>query len=740
MQNVSRRYKEMMKRKWINQLCHMRVTIGVINQEAQASARVAGNEYEYYSNCYKPLNNYVVNEGELYAACDEDYTSIDRGMFFLPRDKELAVLNQGIVTTQLLGTITIEFPVPYDIKGLTIEFGKAYPVDFAIQTDQNTVMITQNESGKFVTDKVFTQVTYLKIIPSKMKNGSNRLRIHQITMGIGIYFSGHEIKSAVKQEFVSPISEELPTLDFSLTVENRNRKFDIENYTSTVNFLEQGQQVEALYGQGLDDGSIEWMPGIKLSLKEWEVDDDEMSFSAADQLSDLSDTYYRGIYRSEGISLYDLALDVFNDAGVDLRKVWLDPYLKDVVINNPMPAVTHKEALQLIANAGRCVLSQGRDGSIYLKSSFKQEMTVETGSAAYFSRPQDILNGQAKSAYASVSMDYTQIDSVFFLPRENDSMQILDTGYISEQIADAQGLFSQNPTITVLTEAAYKCFGLTLEFGNNWPEELVILAYYENELKEEYTVTEINRVTVISHEFAEWDRMTIEFRKGKPYNRIVLDNIIFGESTDYVLEYGTELRKAPKGKQLQKVKEVQIMRTLYSKGQVSDVELAREEISITAADNQYTFYFSKPSYGFSCALVSPAEGQNIQIISYSSYYVTVQVTGVEGPIEVVISGREYIQTYAKVNRQLNVSGTQEVWENPLVSDLQHAIKLADWIGDYLKADKEYEIPYRGDARIDGNDLAFLENKYVDDMQVRIYKHSLTYNGSLTGTIMARRVE
>lgn len=742
MQEVSRQYKEIMKRKWINRLCHMRVSIGVVNQDAQASAQVPDPEaYEYYSDFCKPLNNYAVRENELYAACDEDYTVVDGGMFFLPEEKEAAVLNQGIVTRQIRGSVRIVFPVPQDIKGLTIEFGRAYPVDFVIRSGHREVEVNGNADGHFTTDEVFEGTTCLEIVPSRMRYGRNRLRIHQIIMGMGIYFSGHEILSSTKQEYISPVSEELPTMDFSVTVENRDRKFDIENAESAVNFLQAGQSVEVLYGQELDSGEIEWIPGTTLLLKDWEVDDSEMSFSASDRFSDLNGTYYRGTYHSEGISLHDLAVDVLEDAGIDLRQVWLDPYLRDVIISNPMPVVTHKEALQLIANAGRCVLSHGRNQNIYMKSSFVQSLTAGSEEGAYYSSPETILNGREKTVYASTSLNYTKVDAgACFLPGEGEE-PVLDAGYVSGQISDGQGLFVQNPSVTVFSEAAYKNFGLTFEFGENFPEELLISVFYEDELQEKYAVTDVRKTTVVSHEFPEWDRMEVEIRRGKPHSGTVLHSITFGESTDYVLEYGTELKKAPTGKQLQKVRELQIMRTLYSRSQVSDVELAREKISITAADNRYTLYLNNPSYNLSCA-VEPAAGRSAEILESSCYYVTLELSGVQDgeEVEVVIYGREYVPSCAKVTRQLHTTGVQEVWDNPLVSDLQHAVKLADWIGDYLKTGKEYEISYRGDARIDGNDLMTLENRYAEDMKIRVYRHTLEYNGTLSGKITAGRVE
>uniref|UniRef100_UPI0032606B1E hypothetical protein n=1 Tax=Clostridium sp. NkU-1 TaxID=1095009 RepID=UPI0032606B1E len=159
--------------------------------------------------------------------------------------------------------------------------------------------------------------------------------------------------------------EELPAIDFSLTVNNKNRAFDIENAESSVNFLEIGQDITVLYGQELDDGSVEWLPGATVQLKEWSADDEQMEFSATDRFDGMDGTYYKGLYRPEGISLYDLTVDVFSDAGVDFRTYWIDPYLKSVKVVNPMPVVSHKEALQLIANAGRCILYQDREGTSF---------------------------------------------------------------------------------------------------------------------------------------------------------------------------------------------------------------------------------------------------------------------------------------------------------------------------------------------------------------------------------------
>ena len=722
MQAVSNAYKQEMKKQYRDH-SYMRVSIGLINQEAQASAYIPDQEkYAYYSNLTWPLNNYEVSE--LYETCDQDYSTVDGSMYFLPRERQDAVLNQGIVTDDLLGEVEICFPVQHDIKGLTVEFGKAYPVDFSIVSDEHTVEITGNDTEHFVTEEIFPGTTFLRFVPKDMVNRQSRLRIHRITMGIGIYFDNQKILSATKKERISPVMEDLPSIDLNITIDNKNRAYDIENEESTVNFLENGQEINVIYGQELDDGNVEWMPGTTVYLREWSADDEEMSFTATDRFDGMDGTYRRGKYYPDGISLYDLAVDVFGDAGIDSRTYWLDNYLKDVMVYNPMPVVSHKEALQLIANAGRCILYQDRNGNIFMKSSFIPDMQASSANETYFSNTALVLDATEKSTYATPEKDHTEASAVqFFLPYQDKNY--LDVGYVSEAVADEDGTFTEDPLVTIVLEARYKCFGLTLEFGGNHPSGMVFRSYLGEELVEEYKISSLSEVTVVNHEFPEFDTLQIEFSKGVPFNRVNLKQITFGDGTDYELSYGKELKKTPKGTQLAKVRELQMTRTIYASG-TEKRQLVKE--TVLADETRHTFYLNAAAYDYE---VDAAGGTNVQIIDSSAYYVTVEVAG-GADTEVTINGYEYNVTQALVTRQLNPTGTVETWENPLVSTLKHASDLAEWIGDYLRSDREYDLEYRGEPRIDANDIAFLENKYVPDLLLRIYEHTLKFNGALSG--------
>lgn len=711
MLQVTSAYKEEMK-KPLRGHTLMRVNIGVINQEAQGSAKVS-SETAYFSNLEKPLNNYVVDA--LYATAEQNYSYVDGRMYFLPREKSDCVLNQGVVSKEIKGIIDFIFPVPVDLRGVTIDFGKTYPEEFTIVTDQSLKDVTGNTKSKYVCDEVFKGTTTLSIIPNKMVNGHGRLHIHEIIMGIGIYFNERNILSASKKEHISPIMEALPTIDFRLSVNNKDRAYDIENEKSTVNFLELGQKVQAFLGQEIED-RIEWLQVGTLKLKEWSADDDKMSFTAIDFLSGLTGKYRKGKFYPQGISIYDLCLDVLTDAGVDPREFYIDEYLKTVKIKNPIPVVTHREALQLLSNAGRCLLYQDEKGKIVIRSSFVPRMTSTVAREPYFSNGTRILEHLPIKEYSLTNGDYTKVDgTTLFLPRSGKAA----VGYIDE-----------NMFLSITSEAAFACFGMQLQFGRTYPSKIVIDTSLNGKTVEELSYKVDREDFIISHEFAPFDEMTIyEDAPSKTGGRAVLNKVSFGNVTDYELSYGRELTKTPLGTQLQSVKTLELTRTEYLDSTEGEKELAKVECT---KPREYLAEFSNPSYG--CTV--QASSGTVSVLEAGAYFLRFSYSGSGG--EVKVNGKEYLVKTYTMEKELNPTGKREKWKNPLISDTALATDVLDWVGNYLKADREYSLTYRGEPRLMANDLLYLENKYVDKLMLRVFDHTLNYNGALSGSIKARR--
>ena len=72
--------------------------------------------------------------------------------------------------------------------------------------------------------------------------------------------------------------------------------------------------------------------------------------------------------------MYDLAIDVLHDAGVTSYSI--PTYLQNIITYAPLPIATHRECLQLIANAGRCVLYTGVDGEIVMRLQLTADVSL----------------------------------------------------------------------------------------------------------------------------------------------------------------------------------------------------------------------------------------------------------------------------------------------------------------------------------------------------------------------------
>lgn len=739
MQLVSKEYKEAMKLPHRNR-AYIRVSIGVVNSDAQNNAVLdEETELTYYSDGKKPFDGYTVTKP--YATAEQNFSKVDGSIYFLPKETDgYSFYNNGIVTNDILGAVYISFGglVGLDIKGLTIDFGECYPTQFTIQSDSGTKSY-ENDKQLFTTEDAFDGSSYFVITPITMLGGQDRMRIHQMTFGIANTFSNDKVINCSLKDYVSPISETIPSMDVSLTVDNQDLYYSPDNPESAIAYMEIGQEVKVSFGYDVTgNGDIEWLPETTSYLNTWSSDDVQAKFTATDRFYQLTDTYYKGLYRSEGITLYDLALDVLNDAGIeDEREFYLDPYLKRITVYNPLPAVKHSEALQIIANAGRCALFEDRANKIHLKASFVPDMQVSVNNKTDYSSIENLLKDNQKDAYAIASNDFSLVDgSLFFMPKDGSYKE---TGYVSNSIADADGKFTENPVITITLESGFTAFGMIMNFRNVAPQEFVIRTYYLSVLQDTYTVKNPDTEYITDYQFNDFDKMEIEFTKGHPNARITIDNILIGDVTDYRLSQTRDLNTNPIGTRQEKVKMISIKKTNYRESQEGFKELITEKVTLTE-EMQHTVYFSIASYGFQ-ASVKDNSNIGVQIVASSNYFVAVKFTNATSgtEIELVIEGYEYVadESYYRVTH--NPNGQEIEWSNPLISTDEQARDLEEWIATYYLGDVDYEISWRGDPRVEANDLFYLELKNREDALIRSYQNALSFNGAWSGSMKARKV-
>lgn len=738
MQKVSKAYKESMKSS-LRERAYIMISFGLVNQEAQAKATVDNGSYAYYSNKDNIFGEHI--DDTVYATLEEEFTKVDGSMFFLPRATEGGrYYDTGIVSDKLVSEARCEViislnTIATDFKGLTINFGENYPVDFDIvgSTGQ-TIEFRGNTKSKWSTEEVLENTTYIKLVFYKMKNPQSRLRIYSIMFGYGLVYYNDSVMSSALDSYVSPIGADVPQFDFSVTLKNYDHYFNVDNPNSAINYLETGQEMDVMYGyQTPGSDTIEWIQGNHLWCSEWESDDNTATIRCQDIFRNMDGEYVKGLYSAAGKSYYALAEEILKDAGIS--EYYIDPRLKKLYSNNPIPRVKYKEALQIIANACRCVLTQSRDGKVQIKSNFMPSASIATNGEETYSNAANVLTDTPKVEYATLAGNYTPTDgTMFFLPRNGKAA--LTTGYVSKEISGANGTFTKNPIVTITMKAIRAYYGLKLVFGTALPAAFTIRTYKGGEPVNEYPVEkdEINTTSIILRDFDDFDVMKIEFTKtAEPYNRIVLNYFSLSDVVDFTMNR-RDMTSSPKAIKQELIKEVIVPSYTYQENNREE-NLVYEDIDVIAGEVK-TYYIQDPSYGYKVKL-DEVEGK-ATVVAWSNYFVTIKFN-VTGSFKLEVQGYRYkiVEKYATVS--LNARGKTVKWKNPLISNTTMANELAAWLADYYTTGIEYEYDTRGNPELDATDIVYQENEFHDGMRVNIYRHTVNFKQAFSGRVTARRI-
>lgn len=581
---ASNAYKYAMQKK-IRDRAYISITLGVVNGDAQNTAYFDG-DYAYWGNKVLPFRNDA--EYTEYATLEQNYMRVDGQMYFLPRETSgLYQLRNAPLTTQnVMETVKVAFPQEYSIKGLTIDFGKYYPTSFKIVTDEKELTYTSNKHD-FSTTDVIGNTTNIQIIPISMVGGNKRLRVEKIVMGVGLTYRNNDVSTSSFEEFVNGVSAEIPYRKLSVTILDKNNVYNVDDDNSFINFLETGQKMELSYGMVLADDTVEWHKKATMLLTDWNSKKNQMSFTANDVLSTLEDNYTIGnkIYDR---TAYAEAISILTDAGFEPDEYFVDDCLRDVNLHNPMPEASHKECLQLLCNASRCILFVDSDGRVNIKANFAnvidpEDMQVTSNGTAWWGNATNVLYGN-NNVYAELTRNFMRVDgSQLFLPR-NTGTAIEQTGYVTSNVSDENGLFSENPVLTLKLPAAYTYYGLYILFQGNPPKEMKVSTYNGDTLLKTFKYDDLKEKSLLNDEFENFDSIRFEITKAYPKNRVLIDKISFGDLSDYELKKDS-MTENPYGYAERKTKDVFVKIYTFQNGEDNTPQVVEDNVYLKKTIN-----------------------------------------------------------------------------------------------------------------------------------------------------------
>ena len=424
-----------------------------INKIRDMSHKYGTFERDYFlldGNTYIPP---LENEGDSELGWWSDVVSGDDGSFVAPPE------------------IDFTFSSPHNSVGLTLTFDKQaneYASEFKIETYSealiNSETITGNTSPIYYYETPLDGYTSLKITILKWATPKRRARLVEVDFGVVREYTGETLISLKVLEEMDLLTSTVPSNEMEFVLDNSDQAFNILNPNGLYRFLKVNQEMTAQLGLLIGEEKYEYIPMGKYYLAEWIVDEGGTTATLVgrDIFTKLEAVTYTTLLQNT--NLYDLAVSVLTQANVE--NYTIDIKLKDRATFGFREAINARDALQMIAIAGKSVVRQDRDGFIVMKQ--YDEIKKDTGFIT-FAGPDSfagMITPQVDINYTFQGIDF---ENVYEVPKVTLAQAVthlvfkmtnyaggeLEATYTNPLVLEGQGFEIDNPLINSEPHAAW---------------------------------------------------------------------------------------------------------------------------------------------------------------------------------------------------------------------------------------------------------------------------------------------
>ena len=680
-----------------------------------------------------------------------DYLTFEPNCFRVGGDALIApdstYLRNGYVSSAMtdengnfteIPTLEFDFVKTKDFVGMTYEFATAYPTQIRVSyyyegTLKGQFISTPNGLEFIDEDNHIPDCDSVRFEFLSMSEPFRRLRISKMVFGLEKIFNTGDILSTDHTASVDPISSSLPYEKLTMKVTNYDKDYNPDNPHGMWEYFANGQPLRVRYGTTVD-GKTEWVDAAYLYISDAPtVDGKTATFEATDAISFLTNTYYKGLWRSEGISLYDLAVDVLHDAGITSYSI--PTYLQNVITYAPMPITTHKECLQLIANAGRCVLYTGVDGEITMRLQLNADVSITDNGHFGWSSLNGIYNGGSKVDYITFEPNKWRVGTKNLNIAPENSEEYLPTGFISEEQSDGKGKFSNPPKIFVAYSLPVSSYQFSIGFDSvneTCASNFNLIFTNGEEVVKRIEIRGNSEVMfTLNEEVIDYTLITIEILStDRPYHRVRVESVNEGKVTDFYLDFSTAMQP-PQVKKAEELKQVDVTVHSYHIANIPAEIYKATEVEINGEKE------IQVNYEMATDVVATVErGELISAVYYAE--TAFLVIRAETTVDIAVNGKTLIDKQSVITTSVNKNGEPCPLDNPLVTDVVWAKDLGEWVANYLKCRNSYETSFRQDFRLDINDIIYIQSDFEENIPARITKLQYKLPGQ-QGAISVRRM-
>lgn len=374
------------------------ITYWITEAGAQQLANESNNGATFYSD-HTEIVSTLNKDFQKYATLENNMWSLDGSFNVLPDKAPYG--DTGYVAESSNPMVTIAFPrvLTQLIPGVTIVWSETYnehATRCRITALNGTEIVASEE---FTNDSVRSTFQlpisnydkiYVEIIDWSVPD--HRPRIERFYLGAMEVYTKSELVKYTHTQSIDLLSAALPKNQIVFSLDNSSDVWNPDNPVGNVRYLMDRQEVSVRYGYRLPTG-VEWIPAGTFWISEWNTPYNglEATFTASDLLEFL-DIPYSG---PQSGSLYDIAMAALTQGNLPTTENGSPRYVVDESLklistdfSDDDNTYTARVILQMVANAGQCVLYQTRLGILRLEKFIRTSSDYKIGQDVSYSHPE----------------------------------------------------------------------------------------------------------------------------------------------------------------------------------------------------------------------------------------------------------------------------------------------------------------------------------------------------------------
>lgn len=366
-------------------ISYIEITYNIGDPMAQADASTSG-ETTSYGNVAQVATQ--VDKNYLpYATLEHNHWVLD-GTFDIYSDEPIQ--DTGYVSSVICNSQGIFETIPIlkmnftevhtkSVAGLTITWSETF--DECARAFRVTAY---NENEVIGTKTVTDNVDNVSIVEIDLINYNRieieilewclplkRARMEGIFVGREKVFTKTDLIKYTHEQYSDIVTGDLPKNSIVFEIDNSDQQYNPDNPQGIYKYLLERQTLTVRYGYKIGE-NIEWIKGGTFYTSEWNAPQNGITaeFTARDLLEFMTDKFVKS---ANSVTLYDLATQALTQANLPLNDDGSNKWIIDSSLQNTTVTLpddfnrTLGEVLQLVANAGMCVLYQDRNGILHIE-------------------------------------------------------------------------------------------------------------------------------------------------------------------------------------------------------------------------------------------------------------------------------------------------------------------------------------------------------------------------------------